>query len=229
MKPSEMTMGERFKKLRNESEKGKNGKRPTTLEVARASGVSEGVINGIETGKQTNPSSKNLAALADYYGVSCDYLLGKTDVEDRNAVAQYVNARYGLSGKSLKALEWFVICQQAYVDDGEKDYYGAINTLLSSAKFRDLIFHIIETKECHEYASLHPLRTYTKNNIEYTVSGIIHRVSDIEKKVVYLEAKDAARYHSQEAAQLLQGIITAYCKKPKAQQKKKKEEDNDNG
>jgi len=58
-------------------------------------------------------------------------------------------------------------------------------------------------------------------------------LSDAQNKVVRLSPKQAAKYHAQEAARLLQSIITAYCKssdeKPKEQQIKKQKGDNDNG
>jgi len=231
----EKTMGARLFDLRIESEKGKNGKPPSTKEVSRESGVAEGTINGLELDSNSNPQSKSLVALADYYGVSCDYLLGRTDIEKLDEVAQHVNAKYGLSESSLEALEEIVNPQDWLTPTRPgiiPEYRDTINALLSSAEFRDLIDHMVEAKVCHEHTLQQPSLTERQYPIEQTEEYEEHltntfaqltaRKLDAQKKVVRLEAKDAARYHSQEAGRLLQEIITAYCEKPKVQQRHNK-------
>lgn len=51
-------------------------KRATQAEVAEATGTTGVAICNYENGKRT-PTLDKLEALADYYGVSTDYLLGK--------------------------------------------------------------------------------------------------------------------------------------------------------
>lgn len=46
--------------------------------VAEAIGVLQQDVSGWETGDHT-PSDENIVRLADYYGVTTDYLLGKVD------------------------------------------------------------------------------------------------------------------------------------------------------
>ena len=48
-------------------------------DLSRATGISTGLISQWKKRSQT-PSSKKLAQIADYFGVSVDYLLGKTDI-----------------------------------------------------------------------------------------------------------------------------------------------------
>lgn len=62
---------ERIKKLREE-------KSLTQEEVSNAISVSKRIYNNYETGKQRLPL-KILAALADYYDVSADYIVNLTD------------------------------------------------------------------------------------------------------------------------------------------------------
>jgi len=197
-----------------------------------ATSVSAGVINGIETGKNENPSSKNLAALADFYDVSCDFLLGRTDIEKLDETAQHVNATYGLSESSLKILKYLVTRRKRQKSiEAESDIYGAMNALLSSSLFPELIFHMVEARECHLYTS--PEVLFPSEQAKEVLRDIPDYLSDAQNKVVRLSPKQAAKYHSQEAARLLQSIITAYCKsgdeKPKEQQIKKRKGDNDNG
>ena len=63
-----MTLGEKLKEERNK-------KGVTEAEVARALGVTQGAISRFENGTK-NPSTGTLVALAKYYNVSLDYLVG---------------------------------------------------------------------------------------------------------------------------------------------------------
>ena len=47
----------------------------TQAEVAEETGISQSIIAYLETGKR-EPSLENLGILADFYGVSTDWLLG---------------------------------------------------------------------------------------------------------------------------------------------------------
>ncbi len=48
------------------------------IDVARATGIDQKTLSNYETGK-TNPDSYALIQLADFFGVSIDYLVGRTD------------------------------------------------------------------------------------------------------------------------------------------------------
>lgn len=56
-------------------------KKLTQAEVASALGVSSVVYSRYETGSR-QPSIETLVQLADIFGVTVDYLLGRQDVED---------------------------------------------------------------------------------------------------------------------------------------------------
>ena len=49
-------------------------------DVAKETGIDQRTLSNYETGK-TNPDSYAIIKLAEFYGVSCDYLLGVTDVK----------------------------------------------------------------------------------------------------------------------------------------------------
>ena len=49
------------------------------IDVANATGIDQRTLSNYETEK-TNPDSYAIIRLAEFYGVSCDYLLGVTDV-----------------------------------------------------------------------------------------------------------------------------------------------------
>ena len=55
-------------------------------DVAAATGIDQRTLSNYETGK-TNPDSFAIIKLADFFGVSCDYLLGVNDISITNKSA----------------------------------------------------------------------------------------------------------------------------------------------
>ena len=49
------------------------------VDVAEQTGIDQRTLSNYETGK-TNPDSYAIIKLAQFFGVTCDYLLGVTDV-----------------------------------------------------------------------------------------------------------------------------------------------------
>ncbi len=56
------------------------------IDVARATGIDQKTLSNYETGK-TNPDSFAIIALARYFGVTTDYLLGETQMNFRDKKA----------------------------------------------------------------------------------------------------------------------------------------------
>ena len=50
----------------------------TAYQIAKATGISQGLMNEYKNGIKI-PTVNNLVKIADYLGVSVDYLLGRTD------------------------------------------------------------------------------------------------------------------------------------------------------
>ena len=69
-----MTLQERMRELRKE-----HGE--TQAQAAAAAGLTDRQYQRFETGKQ-KPGFDSLLALADHFGVSMDYLAGRTDRRD---------------------------------------------------------------------------------------------------------------------------------------------------
>ena len=59
------------------------------LDVAQAVGIDQRSLSNYETGK-TNPDSEIVIRLAKFFGVTCDYLLGASDVNfsDHRAIVK---------------------------------------------------------------------------------------------------------------------------------------------
>ena len=49
------------------------------IDVSKATGIDQKTLSNYETGK-TNPDSYSIIKLADFFGVSTDYLLGYSDI-----------------------------------------------------------------------------------------------------------------------------------------------------
>ena len=70
-----LTIGERLKDLRVE--------RKLTLEQLSAEvGISKSALGKYESDNGKDISPYSIMLLADYYGVSCDYLMGRTEIKN---------------------------------------------------------------------------------------------------------------------------------------------------
>lgn len=77
MNSNDVIMGDRLKQLREE-----NGIHQ--VDVARAVGISNTTYSNIETGYASSTKLKTAIALAKFFNVSVDYLLGLSDVREIN-------------------------------------------------------------------------------------------------------------------------------------------------
>ncbi len=55
------------------------------IDVANATGIDQKTLSNYETGK-TNPDSYAIIKLADFFNVSADYLIGRTDESKRKLI-----------------------------------------------------------------------------------------------------------------------------------------------
>lgn len=76
------------------------------IDVAQATGIDQKTLSNYETGR-TNPDSYAIVRLADFFGVSCDYLLGVTarsvrDTDDVLRELEEIKARIATVERALK-------------------------------------------------------------------------------------------------------------------------------
>lgn len=83
----------------------RNEKGLTQREIAKIFSISQGTYNNWENGK-TQPSIEQLVAIADFFGVSIDYLVGREGEDGIIACAK--DDRINLSDKSRDALYEFL-------------------------------------------------------------------------------------------------------------------------
>lgn len=82
-----------------ESEKGKS-QNDLALEI----GLAPSVISKIKTGRSQDPSAETVAALAKYFNVSADWILGLTDVKSTDKATKDLCSTLGLSEKAISVL-----------------------------------------------------------------------------------------------------------------------------
>ena len=58
-------------------------KKKTQLQVQMDTGIEQALLSKYESGKRI-PPTETLISLADYYGVSIDYIMGRTDKPEIN-------------------------------------------------------------------------------------------------------------------------------------------------
>ena len=58
-------------------------KKKTQLQVQMDTGIEQALLSKYESGKRI-PPTETLIVLADYYGVSMDYIMGRTDKPEIN-------------------------------------------------------------------------------------------------------------------------------------------------
>ena len=58
-------------------------KKKTQLQVQMDTGIEQALLSKYESGKRV-PPTETLIALADYYGVSMEYIMGRTDRPEIN-------------------------------------------------------------------------------------------------------------------------------------------------
>jgi len=125
--------------------------------LADAVGVT---VNAVTQWRRGNnfPSFDKFQRIADFYGVSFDWLAGRSDVREVDAIAQKANDRYGLTDIALKRLEFIEkTVKETETEDEEGEemklspsfekimlIQGAANMLIASKLGNEVLANIAE-------------------------------------------------------------------------------------
>ena len=151
----------------------KTGKKPSYKELSNAIFESQGVrISYVSLceyeseEKDTEMSVKNFAAIADYYGVSYDFLLGKTESRSRQNIN--INKKYGLSDAALNRIE---IMNRPSKDISSESLISALNKFIESGEFENFIDVLAKCKNALEIReSGMSLNEKSKSEVRATIS-----------------------------------------------------------
>ena len=100
----------------------------TGYELAKKADVSEGTITGYRNGN-SSPNAANVVKIAKAFNVNADYLLGLSDIPKGNANDMAIEARLGLSEKSIANI----------IKEKERGYSAYVNELISHDDFNNLV------------------------------------------------------------------------------------------
>lgn len=101
------TLGERLKYLRSNQETN-----VTQDAVAKAIGVTRAAYSHFENGRN-EPDNEKIVALADYYGVTTDYLLGRPEPKDGLTVAAHRTKGVELTEEQKQDIDDYIEFQKA--------------------------------------------------------------------------------------------------------------------
>lgn len=103
-------LGERISKLRKE-------KGMTQEELAKALNITRSALSLYEIGKR-DPDTETLKKIAEYFGVSIDYILGRTDLPNAHIPDDYTQ-KYKVTKRDLKQYEDFIQRAGAFFMDDQ--------------------------------------------------------------------------------------------------------------
>lgn len=96
--------------------------------VAEGIGMTRQVVSLYTTGQST-PDINTLSKMADYFGVSCDYLLGRTDIKSPDITIKEMHKKTGLSEYAI-----FSLINNNKNSGGSVDRLRFINDLLEDVE-----------------------------------------------------------------------------------------------
>ena len=125
--------------------------------IAEKTGVSESLLSRIESGKQQTVSDDAVLKLSSFFGVSTDFLLGRTNVPDKK---NYTIEELGLSAQAARNLY-----------TGSVDV-NVVNRLLAEPEFATLTLMIADYFD-DTYATAHA----TQNQIHQCTAELFSRIA----------------------------------------------------
>lgn len=177
---AESILNRRFTKLLDEKIKSDKIK---IEDFAKHFNISTEAVRLWTTG-YTRPDLDKIIKIANYFCVSCDYLLGNTDIPRVDTTYQEINKLTGLNQKSIDALKNMKKINNSFSPNYDKNYADVINDLISSYGFIDLIKQI---GEC--FVLYNDLQTLTINMKEKDIS-------DHESKTIGEQANKLKMYYT---------------------------------
>jgi transcriptional regulator with XRE-family HTH domain len=138
------------------------GKRINTLlaeqdrkqkELASVLNVQDNTVSYFCSGART-PNTFQIIAIAEFFGVSTDYLLGRTDVKSRDMGMQEICVQTGLSEEAVKKLSGMTADFKRSFGETERIYnslMSALNGAICSEFFDELVWGTREMRNARRF------------------------------------------------------------------------------
>ncbi len=141
---------DRLKELRGER---------TLQEVANAIGITRVAMGYYEKGER-KPDIEVLYKIANFYGVSSDYLIGLSNIQTLDIDVQSISSKTGLSEKAIEK-----VC---YFNTHAKCYIEPLNILLKSPNFESALSHIPKYMEEVQVVEILQEKRHKRRNEVFT-------------------------------------------------------------
>lgn len=124
-KKGQTLINKRIKSLRKESSH-------TQQQLAEKLGIKNQTVSCYESGER-EPSYEIILKLADYFNVSVDYLLGRTDVKTPNIDMIAIHKQTGLSEEAIKTLK------ENYENWPDNTFTKTLNVLIGDIRIAEIV------------------------------------------------------------------------------------------
>ena len=178
--------------------------------------------------KTVIPNVASVIALADYYGVSLEYLLGLSDSKSSESKYQVGNEAFGLSDLSMEILEQFKNQQQIFNEPpGENNFLKFTGSDFINFVFDNLLidFQYLCNKYLYEVQELEILKKANEGaKIDYlNIKRSLKNMNDIQKEVKRQE--DIVKYRAFQISELIGDFLKSLSTEVMKKETKKAETD----
>jgi len=147
----------------------------------------------------TSPDINALDKIAEYYNVSADYLLGRSDVASPNVTIQAIHEKTGLSDKAIeelmrsKSAHEIISKDERYPSFVIMDNLNLLSKLICMPEFYNIMSSIDELKrDIHEIALPESKTKTTPAELKKAMNVYDYNQKPLETKLI--EAKDWFKY-----------------------------------
>lgn len=170
--------------------------------------------------EKTQPSAEKLCAIADYFNVPTDYLLGRVDYRSMNATVQGICEETGLSSAVVDTL--MDLNKQSAIVDPKGEFgkitdweqkKSAVYEVLNSLLTWPLLGDVIDLAEAIQ--NFHTAERIWNSSEEREKALSFFESLSAEGKGLFLHPLDNVRFRSQEIEATLKLIGDALCNKGK--------------
>lgn len=162
--------------------------------IMEKTGVS---ISAMQLSKYENADLKqrmninNLLALADYYDVSIDYLIGRSESKSNDTTDQYISSKFGLSDDAMKMLERLKIYTGGF---RPRNAHSLLNPILENNAIIELLWAIRK-------------HVWSFNHNHYGIDSENPEVLEALANTFNCEPKDLRKYIEISSQSLIESII----------------------
>lgn len=134
----------------------------TNKTISEKTAISESLLSRIESGKQQTVNDETILKLASFFGVSTDFLLGRTNVPDKK---NYTIAELGLSAQAARCL-----------------HTGSVNVTVLNRLLAEPEFATLTQMIADYFGDTYAMAIATQNQIHQSTAELFSRIAREDKQ-----------------------------------------------